>query len=149
VKLRKHILHQESCRNLYHIWKTKLMRSKDEFLFIVHDKMDHAKTTLLRLQVCNKMIHGLRQLPITFTSMITHGHEDERYAQYYNELWPNNSNFIIGSLLRFLWTLEVAPVSKSKLLFKHPLENSFFARILQGKSHCTPWIKLLVQSFCQ
>jgi hypothetical protein len=105
LKLRKHILQQESCRNLYHTWRTKSMWLKDEFLCIIHDKMDHAKTTFPRLQVCNKMISSLGQLSITLTWMITHGHGDERYAQCYNELWPNNSNFTIGSLLWLLRTL--------------------------------------------
>jgi hypothetical protein len=54
-------------------------------------------------------------------NMIAHRHEDEIYAQYFNELWPNDPNFIIGSLLQLLQTLEVAPISKSKLLFKPPL----------------------------
>ncbi len=40
------------------------MLSKDEFLCITHDKMDHAIIALSSLQVCNKMIYGLRQLPI-------------------------------------------------------------------------------------
>jgi hypothetical protein len=56
------------------------VRSKDEFLCIIHDKMDHTKTTHPRLQICNKMIFGLRQLPITFMGMIAHGHGDERCA---------------------------------------------------------------------
>jgi hypothetical protein len=100
--------------------------------------MDHAKTMLPRLQVCNKMIFGLGQLPITLTRMITHGHGDERYAQCSNELWPNNSNFTIASLLWLLGTLEVALVSQLKLFFEHPLQNSIFAHMLQGKSHCVP-----------
>jgi hypothetical protein len=83
--------------------------------------MDHVKTMFPRLQVCNKMIFGLGQLPITLTRMITHGHGDERYAQCSNELWPNNSNFTIRSLLQLLWTLEAALVSQLKLLFEHPL----------------------------
>ncbi len=101
-KLRKHILHKKSCRNLCHIWRTKLVWSKDEFLCIIHDKMDLAKTTFLRLQVCNKMIFGLGQLPITLIGMIVHGHGNEMYAQYSNELWPNDPNFTIGS---FSWLL--------------------------------------------
>ncbi len=80
------------------------------------------------------MISCLGQLPITLTRMIAHGHGDERYAQYSNELWPNDPNFTIGSLLWSLRTLEVTPILKSKLLFEHPLQNSFFARMLQGKS---------------
>jgi len=42
------------------------------------------------------MICGLGQLPITLTGMIAHGHDDDRYAQYSNELWPNDPNFTIG-----------------------------------------------------
>ncbi len=119
AKIRKHILQQESCRNLYHTRMTKLVRSKDEFFYIIHDKMDHAKIALPRLQVCNKMIFGLGQSPITFMGMIAHGHGDERYAQYSNELWP--PNFIIGSLLKLFRTLEVALVLKWKLSLEHPL----------------------------
>jgi len=64
-----------------------------------YDKMDHAKIALPRLQMCNKMISRLGQLPITLMSMIAHGHGDEICAQYFNELLPNNPNFTIGSLL--------------------------------------------------
>jgi hypothetical protein len=96
------------------------MQSNDEFLCIIHDKMDHTKTTLPRLQVYNKMISGLRQLHVTFMGMITLGHGDQRCAYYSNELWPNDPNFTIGSLLCFLQMLEALPISKSKLLFEHP-----------------------------
>jgi len=102
AKLRKHILHQKSCRNLFHTWKKELVRLKDEFLCIIRDKIDHAKIMFPRLQVCNKMIFSLGQLPITFMRMIMHGHGDEKYAQYFNELWPNDPNFTIGSLLWLL-----------------------------------------------
>jgi len=80
LKFKKQLLHQELCRSLYHTWRSEFMRSKDEFLYIIHDKMDHAKITLPRLQMANKMICGLGQLPIILTSMIVHGHGDERYA---------------------------------------------------------------------
>ncbi len=30
---------------------------------------------------------------------------DEKYAKYFNELWPNDPNFTIGSLLQHFWTL--------------------------------------------
>jgi hypothetical protein len=36
--------------------------------------------------MANKMIFGLGQLPIMLTSMIAHGHGDERYAYYSYEL---------------------------------------------------------------
>jgi hypothetical protein len=48
------------------------------------------------------MVVWLSQLLITLTRMIIHGHGDEAFAQYSNELWPNDPNFTIGFLLRLL-----------------------------------------------
>jgi hypothetical protein len=100
--------------------------------------MDHAKTTFLRLQVAKEMICGLRQLPITLTGMIAHGHGNEKYS---NELCFNDPNFIIGSLLQILQTLEKAPTCESKMLFEHPPQNTLFANLFQGKSHCITKLK--------
>jgi hypothetical protein len=55
--------------------------------------MDHTKIVFLRLQVCDKMIFKLQKLHVTLTSMIAHGHGDEIYVQYSNELWPIDPNF--------------------------------------------------------
>jgi hypothetical protein len=35
------------------------MQSKEDFLCVIHDKMDHSKTTLLQLQMKNKMVSKL------------------------------------------------------------------------------------------
>ncbi len=51
-----------------------------------------------RLQVTNKMICGLRQLPITLTEMVVHGQWDEKYAQYSNDT-TRNHGFSKGSTL--------------------------------------------------
>ncbi len=66
---------------------------------IIHNKKDHSKITKPKFEVKNKMMIGLGQLLVTLIGMIVHGHEDETYVQYSNELWPNNLNFTIGSLL--------------------------------------------------
>jgi len=76
LKLKRHNKHQKSCKHLYHNWKAKSIRSKEEFLCIIHDKMDHSKIVLPRLQVKNKMVVGTVQLPITLIGMIVHGHGD-------------------------------------------------------------------------
>jgi hypothetical protein len=111
------------------------VRLKDEFLCIIHDKMDHAKIALPRLRMCNKMIFGLGQLPITLTKMITHGHGDERYAQYSNKLWPNDPNFRIKNY--YLNT---------------PHRIHYLHVCCKGNcvayANYTPQIKLLVQSLC-
>jgi len=83
----------------------------------------------------NKMIFGLGQFPFTLMG-IAHGHGDEIYVQYSNELWPNDPNSNIRSLLRLFHTLEIASIAESRLLLEEPPKNSFFACLLQGKLHC-------------
>jgi hypothetical protein len=99
VKLRKHILHQKSCRNLYHTWRIESIWSKEEFLCVIHDKMDQTKIAFPRPQLCNKMIFRLGQFLVISIDMIAHQHREEIYAQYLNKLWPNDPNFTIGPLL--------------------------------------------------
>jgi hypothetical protein len=40
-------------------------------------------------------MYGLGQLPIIFMGMIVHGHIDQIYAQYSNELWLNDHNWVL------------------------------------------------------
>jgi len=70
------------------------------------------------------MICGLGQVPITLMGMIAHGHGDERYAQYSNELWPNNPNSTVGYLLWCFRILEKVLVCESNILFEHPPQNT-------------------------
>jgi hypothetical protein len=37
--------------------------------------------------------------------MIIHGPGDEAFVQYFNELWPKDFNFMIGSFLRLFCSL--------------------------------------------
>jgi hypothetical protein len=62
------------------------MQSKEDFLCVIHDKMDHSKTTFPWLQVKNKMVCRLGQLLMTLIGMIVHGRGDEAFTQYSNEL---------------------------------------------------------------
>jgi len=62
------------------------MQFKKYFLCVIYSKMDHSKITFPRLQVKNKMVSELGQLPMTLTRMIAHGHGDKTFAQYFNEL---------------------------------------------------------------
>ncbi len=113
IKLKKHNIHQEFCWHSYHTWKVEFVQCKEDFLFVIHDKMDHSKTGLPQLQVKNKMVFELGQLPMTLIKMIVHVHGDKAFVQYFNEFWPNNPNFIIGSLLHLLRSLEKELVRES------------------------------------
>jgi hypothetical protein len=102
------------------------MQSKKGFLCVIHDKMGHFKTTLLSFQMKNKMVSKLGQLPITLIGMIIHGHGDEAFIQYSNELWPNDPNFMISLFLHLFHNLEKELVKESRVLFEFELQNVFF-----------------------
>jgi hypothetical protein len=59
--------------------------------------MDHSKIALFRFQMKNNMVFELGQLLVTLIGMIVHGCGDKTFAQYFNELWPNDPNFTNGS----------------------------------------------------
>jgi hypothetical protein len=80
------------------------VHSKEDFLCLIHDKMNHSKTALLRFQVKNKMVFGLVQLLVTLTGMIVHGHGDETFVQHLMSFGP----MIIISRLGHFCTCFVA-----------------------------------------
>ncbi len=141
MKLKRHNKHQKNCRALYQSWKRKSVWLKEEFLCVIHDKMDHSKTTIPRLEVKNKITRELGWLLVMLIGMIVHEHGDEAYIQYSNELWPNDPNFTIGSLLRLLRTLEKELVHESRQLFKEEFQNEFFSLLMWGKSRCVQALK--------
>ena len=55
----KHINYQNACRRLYHGWRSNSVDSPTEFLCIIHDKMDHTKTIIPRMQRTTKATSGL------------------------------------------------------------------------------------------
>jgi hypothetical protein len=99
---------------------------KKDFLWIIHDKMDHSKTTLPRLQVKNKIVSKLGQLLMTLIGIIAHGHGDKTYVQYFNELWSNDLNFTMGLLLHLFQSFEKEPIKESQVLFEFEPQNTFF-----------------------
>ena len=126
----KHINYQNACRRLYHGWSSNSVDSPMEFLCIIHDKMDHTKSAIPRMQRSTKATCGLGQIPISVTGMLTHGHGDGAYAHYSTAFWPEDSNFTISSICRVLRALERPPVKDSKELFIAPPQNSFFEALL-------------------
>jgi hypothetical protein len=61
------------------------MQSKENFLCVIHDKMDHSKIVPPWHQMRNKMVYELGQLQVTLTGTITHGHGDKAFVQCSNE----------------------------------------------------------------
>ena len=130
----KHINYQNACRRLYHGWSSNSVDSPTECLCIIHNKMDHTKSAIPRMQQSTKATSGLGQISISVTEMLTHGHGDGAYAHYSKTFWLGDSNFTISSICRVLRALERPPVKDSKKLFIVPPQNSFFEALLHGKS---------------
>ena len=133
----KHINYQNACCRLYHGWSSNSIDSPTDFLCIIHNKMDHTKSAIPRMQRCTKATSGLGQISISVIGMLTHGHGDGAYAHYSTPFWPGDSNFTISSICQVLRALERPPVKDSKELFIAPLQNSFFEALLNGKSRCS------------
>ena len=118
--LTKHINYQNACCRLYHGWSSNSVDSPTEFLCIIHNKMDHTKSTIPQMQRSTKATSGLGQIPISVTEMLTHGYGDEAYAHYSTTFWPEDLNFTISSICWILRALERPPVKDSKELFIAP-----------------------------
>jgi hypothetical protein len=59
------------------------------------------------------MVSRLAQLLVTLIGMIVHGHGDEAFVQYSNELWSKDHNFTIWLLLHLFHSLEKELVKES------------------------------------
>jgi len=101
-------------------------------LTIMHDKMDHAKTTSLVFSYKNKELDGLVKLPISIISMIAHGHNDVQYAHFGLDIFPYNSNYTIGLVTKLLWTLELTPKFSLQQLFMGLWSTTLFKKVLNG-----------------
>jgi hypothetical protein len=64
------------------------------------------------------MVSRLGQLLVTLIKMIVHGHGDKTFIQYFNELWPNDPNFPIGSLSHLFCNPEKEPVREGESTLK-------------------------------
>jgi hypothetical protein len=73
------------------------VESRLEFLYIIHDKMDHTKSAIPRIQRIANATLRLGQTPIFVTRMLTHGHGNGEYTHFI-ALWHGDSNFITSLL---------------------------------------------------
>ena len=69
---------------------------------IMHDKMDHTRTTSPIFSQKTKQLDGLMKLLVSVTSMLVHGHGDVRNAQYSLNIFVHDVNYIIGSFAKLL-----------------------------------------------
>jgi len=135
-RLDKHLAIARVHRELYYANHYMSHTSPHECLTIMHDKMDHAKTTSPVFSHKSKEIDGLVKLPLFGTGMIAHGHGDVRYAYYGLDIFPHDSNCTIGSMAKLLRDLEKASKSSSRLLFEGSRSTTLYQKVLKGAEIC-------------
>ena len=132
-----HMNEQMSRRNVYYANRILAQQRPDEFLCLIHDKMDQAKTYIPKMtnQIKKLQIASVNPLPVALTGMLTHGREPGCYAHLsVNGIWPGDPDFTITSLAKCLRDLknytgdhsgDLRPDSSS-------LQEPFFASLLQS-----------------
>ena len=77
-------------------------RFSHECMIIMHDKMDHMKTTSPVLSHKTKHLDGLTKLPLFVTGILTYGHDDVTYMHYRLDLYQHDANYIVESITKLL-----------------------------------------------
>ena len=98
----------------------------------MHDKMEHAKTASPMFSHKSKELDSLVKLPVSMTGMIAHKHGDVCYAHYGLDIFPYDSNYIIGSMTKLLRDLEEPTI----ILFVGSRCTTLFCGILKGVEIC-------------
>jgi hypothetical protein len=70
------------------------------------------------------------------TGMIAHGHSDGKYAHFSLDLYPCDSNHIVGSVAKLLPDLEKPSACSSRILFENSEATPLFVAVLSGKESC-------------
>jgi hypothetical protein len=136
TKLNEHNTIARAHQELYCANRNLFISVLEKVLTIIHDKMDHSKTTSLQFSHKNKSTEAFMKLLVSVTGMIAHGHGDIRYAHYGLDLYPANSNHIVGSLAKVLRDLEDVLKFVSRQVFLDTHASPLFDALLEGERMC-------------
>ena len=98
-RLHMHITGQRAHRELYYANRFLSEKESEKCVTIIHNKMDHSKTSSLHFSYKSKHMDSFMKLPISVTRIIAHGHGDVRYAHYGLDIFPTDSNHTVGSIV--------------------------------------------------
>ena len=136
-RLDMHIAGQRAYRELYYANRFLSKKEPGKCVTIIHDKMDHSKTSSLHFSHKSKHMDSSMKLPISVTRMNAHGHGDIRYAHYGLDIFPTDSNHTMGSIAKLLRDLELPPKYSSRELFSGSGSAPLFTALLVGTEMCT------------
>ena len=136
-RLDMHIAGQRAHRELYYANRFLSEKEPGKCVAIIHDKMDHSKTSSPHFSHKSKHMDSFMKLPISITGMIALGHGDIRYAHYGLDIFPTNSNHTVGSIAKLLRDLKLPQKYSSQELFSRSSSTPFFTALLAGAEMCT------------
>ena len=136
-RLDMHIAGQREHREHYYANWFLSEKKREKCVTIIHDKMDHSKTSSPHFSHKSKHMDLFIKLPIFVTGMISHSHGDIRYAHYGLDIFPNDSNHTVGSIAKLLRDLELPAKHSSRELFLGSRTTPLFSALLVGAEMCT------------
>lgn len=118
-----------SRRHVYYSDRVLAKLEPQNYLCIIHDKMDQSKTWLPKLNPLPKSLSGFgHALLVALTSMFVHGRDPRLYAHFsLTGLWPGDSDFTVTSLAKCLRDLEEysgdrsGDLSNNQFTSSHPI----------------------------
>ena len=66
-----------------------------DYVIIMHNKMELAKTLSPMFSYKEKYLDGLTKLPLSMTDMLAHEHGHVRYAYYKLDFYLHDANYIV------------------------------------------------------
>ena len=131
------IVGQRAHRVLYYANRFLSKKERENCVTIIHNKIDHSKTSSPHFSHKSKHMDSFTKLPISIKGMIALGHGDIRYAQYRLDIFPTDSNHTMGSIAKLLRDLELPPKHSSWELFSGSGSAPLFTAVLVGAGMCT------------
>jgi len=128
---------QEAHRQLYHSNQFCSKEYHEKILYIIYDKMDHCKTASPHFSHKTKATNSFMKMLVVVIGMIAHGYGDIRYVHYGLDIFPTDSNHIVGSIAKLLRDLEGEPKNSLRtLFFEEEEQTSLTKAVLNGSPIC-------------
>ena len=122
----------------YYAHRIMSERYPKEYLSIIHDKMDKKNTSIPRLHFKSKYVAGTN-LGLSFTGMLTHGHNTGNFGHFSLPFVHMGSQFTITSIAKCLRDLEDPRLDMyGDLLYesgssRNPLSNALLKNSIYSK----------------
>ena len=136
-RLDMHIACQRAHQELFYTNIFLSQKKPEKCMTVIHDKMDHSKTSSPHFSHNSKHMDSFMKFPISVTRMIAHDHGDVHYAHYGLDIFPSDSNHTLDSIAKLLRDLELPRKCSSRELFLGSKRAPLFIALLGGAEMCT------------